>query len=146
VRRSLAIAVAAAAFLLITVFVARWLTTEGRERDEVTALLRAQAQGDAGAMLGRLDGCRDEPRCALLVRDNARRLRRAGRLEILAYDSATAYALGKRTGPTRVAWRVEGRGLPVVQCVEVSRTGSVLAGLSVTLRRLSAPIGRESSC
>jgi hypothetical protein len=146
VRRRLAVVAAAVAFLLVTLLVARWLTTEGRERDAVTGLLRAQARGDAGAMLRRLDGCRADARCAATVRADARRLRRPGRLEILAYDSGTAYALGASSGPTRVAWRVVGRGLPVVQCVEVARGGTVLAGRSVTLRRLSAPIGRESPC
>jgi hypothetical protein len=146
VRRRLAVVAAAVAFLLVTLLVARWLTTEGRERDAVTDLLRAQARGDAEAMLRRLDGCRADARCVATVRADARRLRRPGRLEILSYDSATAYALGDSTGPTRVAWRVVGRGLPVVQCVDVSRGGTVLAGRSVTLRRLSAPIGLESPC
>jgi hypothetical protein len=146
VRRRLAVVAAAVAFLLVTLLVARWLTTEGRERDAVTDLLHAQARGDAEAMLRWLDGCRADARCVATVRADARRLRRPGRLEILSYDSATAYALGGSTGPTRVAWRVVGRGLPVVQCVEVSRGGTVLAGRSVTLRRLSAPIGRESPC
>jgi hypothetical protein len=145
-RRALTIGAAAAAFLLVTLLVARWLSTEGRERDEVTDLLRDQARGDAPAMLARLDGCARDRACAALVRRNAARLRRPGEVEVLAYESATAYALGSATGATRVAWQVEGRGLPVVQCVEVHRGGSVLAGRSVTLRRLSAPIGRESPC
>jgi hypothetical protein len=33
-----------------------------------------------------------------------------------------------------------------VQCVDVRREGNVLAGHSITLQRLSRPIGRESSC
>jgi hypothetical protein len=33
-----------------------------------------------------------------------------------------------------------------VQCVLVRRTGNVFAGTSVSLLRLSAPIGRQSSC
>lgn len=145
-RRALTIGAAAAAFLLVTLLVARWLTTEGRERHEVTELLRDQARGDAAAMLARLDGCARDRGCGALVRRNAARLRRPGDVEVLAYESETAYALGPATGPTRVAWRVRGGGLPVVQCVEVRRNGSVLAGRSVTLRRLSAPIGRESPC
>jgi hypothetical protein len=146
VRRALTIGAAAAAFLLVTLLVARWLTTEGRERHAVTDLLRDQARGDAAAMLARLDGCPRDAACAALARRNAARLRRPGEIEVLAYESETAYALGPAIGPTRVAWRVRGRGLPVVQCVEVRRNGSVLAGRSVTLRRLSAPIGRESPC
>jgi hypothetical protein len=146
VRRRLVIALAVVAFLVITLFLARWLTAEGRERDQVVALLRAQARGDARAMLAQLDDCAAEERCAALQRANARRLRRPGKVEILAYDSATAYALGRARGPTRVAWQVEGRGLPVVQCVEVQRAGSAFGGRTITLRRLSAPIGRQSGC
>jgi hypothetical protein len=151
VRRSrrlvvVAIAVAAVAFVAVAALLARWLTTEGRERGQVTALLRAQARGDVRAMLAALPGCAADRACAELQRANARRLRRTGSLEILAYDSATAYALGAESGPTRVAWQVPGRGLPVVQCVLVRRSGSALAGRTVALLRLSAPIGREAPC
>jgi hypothetical protein len=147
VRRSLAVplALGAAVFLAVSLFLAGWLTTEGRERDAVTALLRAQARGDARGMLARLDGCAADAACAARQRRNAQRLRRPGRLQILAYDSGTAYALGAAKGLTRVAWQVPGRGLPVVQCVTVRRGGTALSR-SITLERLSAPIGRESSC
>ena len=145
-RRALVLALAVLAFLAIAFLLARWLTTEGRERAKVTALLRAQARGDAAGMLARLDGCPADPACAAQARANAARLRRPGELELLRYDSGTSYALGSATGPSRVVWQVPGRGLPVVQCVLVSREGSLLGGRSVTLRRLSAPIGLESSC
>jgi hypothetical protein len=134
------------AFLGVSFLLARWLTTENRERDAVYALLKDQASGDAPAMLTRLDDCTREPRCAATVRDNARRLKRPGELKILSYESGTSYALGEASGVTRVAWTVVDRGLPVVQCVAVERGGTVLAGRVVTLRRLSPPIGRQSSC
>ena len=134
------------AFLVLSFLLARWLTTESRERNAVYALLQDQARGDAPAMLDRLDDCAREPRCSATVRDNARRLRRAGEVKIVSYESGTSYALGSANGLTRVAWTVIDRGLPVVQCVDVERGGTVLAGRVVTLRRLSRPIGRESSC
>ncbi|MEA2268679.1 MAG: hypothetical protein QOF29_2370 [bacterium] len=133
-------------FLALSLLLARWLTTEGEERDAVYALLQDQARGDAGAMLARLDGCARDAGCATAVERNATRLRRPGEVKILAYQSATAYALGGAQGRTRVAWTVIDRGLPVVQCVDVERAGSVLAGRTITLRRLSSPIGGESSC
>ncbi|HZC28476.1 MAG TPA: hypothetical protein VE269_01960, partial [Gaiellaceae bacterium] len=110
------------------------------------ALLQAQARGDADAMLARLDGCAREPACAAIQRRNAQRLKRPGEVKILAYDSTTAYALGAKRGPTRVAWTVIDRGLPVVQCVDVQRTGTALAGRAITLRRLSPPIARTGTC
>jgi hypothetical protein len=90
--------------------------------------------------------CRADPRCRATVAADAGRLRRPGDVKILAYNSKTSYALGGATGLTRVAWTVVGRGLPVVQCVLVRRTGTAVAGRGVTLLRISAPIGNESSC
>jgi hypothetical protein len=36
--------------------------------------------------------------------------------------------------------------LPVVQCIEVKRTGSFLTGITVQLVGLSAPIPNEADC
>jgi hypothetical protein len=140
------VVVAALLFLAVSALLARYLNTESQERGAVFALLQAQARGDADAMLERLDGCAGDPRCVATTRRNARRLKRPGEVKILAYDSATSYALGAARGPTRVAWTVIDRGLPVVQCVEVQRRGTVLAGRAIVLRRLSAPIDRQGSC
>jgi hypothetical protein len=133
-------------FLGISLLLARYLNTESQERGAVFALLQAQARGDAAGMLERLDGCARDPRCTQTTRDNAQRLKRAGEVKILAYDSKTAYALGSASGPTRVAWTVIDRGLPVVQCVAVDRTGTVLTGRAIRLRRLSPPIDRQGTC
>jgi hypothetical protein len=146
-RRVVLIAVpGAVVFFALSFLLARWLTTENRERDAVYALLRDQARGDAPAMLARLDGCRADARCRAQVAANATRLRRAGTVKILSLKSPTAYALGDASGVTRVAWTIVDRQLPVVQCVAVQRTGSALAGRGIVLRRLSAPIDREGSC
>jgi hypothetical protein len=133
-------------FLAISFLLARWLTTESRERSAVYDLLKAQARGDAGAMLARLDGCAANAGCRAQVQANAARLRRSGDLKILAYDSNTAYTLGAAEGLTRVAWTVVDNGLPVVQCVDVRRGGNVFTGRTLTLRRISAPIRRQSAC
>jgi hypothetical protein len=142
VRRA-AIALAVVAFLAVSGLLARWLTTENAERDQVTRLLDAQLRGDPRGMLRELDGC--PAACAAQVRANARRLRRPGPLEIVAYDSATAHALGSRRGPTRVVWKTP-RTLTVVQCVGVRRTGSALGGLTVRLLTLSPPRPRTAAC
>jgi hypothetical protein len=143
-RKVLLAAVGAIAFLGISLLLARYLSTENRERDAVYALLRDQARGDPAAMLARLDAC--DAQCRANVEADARRLARPGEVKILAYQSSTAYALGGAEGPTRVAWTIVNRQLPVVQCVEVQRTGSVLAARGINLRRLSAPIDRQGSC
>jgi hypothetical protein len=138
------VAFGAIVFIAISVLLARYLTTENRERDAVYALLRDQARGDAQAMLERLSGC--DARCRANVEADARRLKRSGEVKILAYDSSTSYALGHAEGPTRVAWTIIDRQLPVVQCVQVERTGNVLAGATINLRRLSVPIDRQGTC
>jgi hypothetical protein len=145
VRRPVLIAVAVVVFLLVAFGLARWLTTENGERNEVTQLLEDQLRGDADAMLARLEGCAERPACAAAVRDNARRLSGPGKLEIVRYDSGTSYSLGSASGPTRVVWKTPDR-LTTVQCVGVEREGNVLSGLSVSLTSLSRPIGREAPC
>jgi hypothetical protein len=140
------VAVGVLVFLVVSLLLARYLNTESQERGAVFALLQAQARGDANDMLERLDGCAEQPACNATTRSNARRLKRAGEVKILAYDSETAYALGNKRGLTRVAWTVIDRGLPVVQCVDVERSGTVLAGRAIRLRRLSPPIDRQGTC
>jgi hypothetical protein len=146
-RTLVLVAIAAFAFIAISALLARWLAAEGRERDTVIALIKAQAAGDAEAMLDELDpSCRRDRACATQVRANARKLRLAGNVKLLNLASDTAYAFGSATGTTRVVWTVLDEGLPTVQCLTVRRRGSVLAGRSITVLDISAPIGRESSC
>lgn len=144
-RRPLLIAVAVVAFLAISFELARWLSTESTERDKVHRLLQAEARGDARGMLAQLHGC-DSAACRATVERSARVLKRRGAVKIVNYESGTSYALGAATGDTRVAWTSLEQGLVVVQCVTVRRGGSALAGRSVTLLRISAPIDRQGSC
>jgi hypothetical protein len=141
--RRLVIALVAVAFLAASAVAARWLTTDNAERDLVTRLLRAQARGDGGGMLAELEGCAGA--CATRVEANARRLRRPGSLQIVAYDSATSHALSSRSGATRVVWKTP-TTLTVVQCVQVRRTGSALGGLTVRLVAVSPPLPRTAGC
>ncbi len=102
-RRRVAI-VATAAVLLVVIggLLARYLFTENVERNDILAVLQAQARGDAPRELALLDGCRAEPSCAATVRASALRLRRAGEVKILSIKSPTAGALSERPGPR--AW------------------------------------------
>jgi len=134
-------------FLALSGLLARFLSGENAERDDDLALIQAQARGDVGGMLDQLSGCRQRPSCVAEVRANTTnpRLRRSGAVKILQLESATAYSLTGATGKTRLAWTVIGQ-LPVVQCVEVRRTGNFLKGITVTLLALSAPIPNEGDC
>jgi hypothetical protein len=132
-------------FLAISAWLARFLSTENAEREAVVTLLRAQASGDVRSLLDQLHGCRGAPACVATAERNASAERRSGGVQILALSSPTAYSLADATGETRVAWRA-GSSQPVVQCVLVHRHGNPLTGLSVTLLRLSLPIGGEADC
>lgn len=143
-KRPLLIAVAVIALLGVSLLVARWLHNDTVERAKVVQLLEAQTRGDASAMLRRLEDCED-PACVAVVRENAERLRAGGDLKIALYQSQTAHALSSRTRFTRVVWFTPGR-LTTVQCVLVRRKGDVFAGMNVSLLRVTAPIGRQSSC
>jgi len=134
-------------FLLVSGLLARFLSAENAERDQDLALIQAEARGDVRGMLSQLSGCRESPSCVATVQANANnpRLRRAGAVKLLSVKSSTAYALTGATGKTRVAWTVIGQ-LPVVQCVEVRRSGNFLRGITIRLLSLSAPIPNEADC
>jgi hypothetical protein len=140
-----AAAIGVVLFLGLSVLLARYLAVENTERDDVLAVLRAQAAGDAGGVIARISGCRPRPGCVAQARQNAVRMRRPGSVKILSLTSHTAYSLIGATAPTRVAWTVIGR-LPIVQCVTVKRTGNFLSGLAVTLLSVSAAIPNEADC
>ena len=132
-------------FLAVSVLLARFLSVENDERDKDLAVLQAQARGDAAGMLAQMSGCGRRSECVTLVRSDASHLRRPGAVKILSLKSATAYSLTGATGKTRIAWTVIGQ-LPVVQCVEVRRTGNPISGIQVALLTLSAPISNEGDC
>ena len=133
--------------LLVGALLARFLSVENAERADDLALIQAEVKGDAAAMLHQLSGCGANAACVASVRANAGNphLHRAGAVKILQLESRTAYSLFGATGKTRLAWTVIG-SLPVVQCVDVHRTGNFLQGVHVSLIGLSAPIDNEGTC
>lgn len=145
-RRRIALGSAAVVLLVVVgILLARYLSTENVERDDILAVLQAQARGDAARELALLQGCRAKPSCAATVRASAIRLKRPGAVKILSIKSPTAGSLSDASGTARVAWTVIGR-LPVVQCVAVRRGGDPIRGLHVSLFSLSAPIAGEADC
>ena len=144
--RWLLICVSVLLFLVVSFGVARWLTRETRERSAVLAVLRAQVDGDAARMVELMPGCAQDAACRDLARSDARKLRRAGDVKILTYETATRYALGSARGNVRVAWDIGTLGNTVVQCVTTARHGFAGFNGAVSVERISAPIGREASC
>ncbi len=144
--RRLIIVLGVVAFLGVSVLVARWLTTEGRERDAALGLVRAEARGDSAAVIRQLQGCSADPACRSQVTRAVAATRRPGDVKILSLQSPTAYALGESTGRSRVAWSVIDDSLPVVQCLTVHRAGNALVGRKIVLQRISLPIVGDGAC
>lgn len=145
--RIVVIAAAVVAFLVISFFVARWLTADNRERSYVTELLTYQSKGDSGSMLDLMPACAASAACRARTRALARRFAGGGDVKIVRYDSATTQALNSESGPTRVAWLDGGPDSPIwVQCIEVTRSGLAFLGGKVTLDSISKPIGGEGTC
>jgi hypothetical protein len=139
-----AIAFGTFVFLGISFLLARGLTGAGAERGRVLEVVRAQARGDADAVLARLPACRRETACARVTRERVARLRRRGDVQILAYEPSARLSLTRKVGTGRVAWRA-GTGLPIVQCVRVRREGPLTGG-GLELLAVSEPIARDGGC
>ena len=131
-------------FLGISLMLARALSATGTERSRVLEIARAQARGDARAVLAETPACAREPACAAATEAFVTRLKRPGDVAILQYTPSIQLPLTTATATGRVAWRA-GSGLPVVQCVRVRREGP-LSGAGVELLSISPPIGNEASC
>ncbi|HWK26061.1 MAG TPA: hypothetical protein VNS09_05835 [Solirubrobacter sp.] len=132
-------------FLGISLLLARALSATGTERSKVLEVARAEARGDADAVLQRMPDCAKEPACAAATRDVVAKLKRPGDVSILQYLPSIQLPLTDSLATGRVAWRAGEDGLPVVQCVRVRRAGP-LSGATVELLSVSAPIGNEESC
>lgn len=125
--------------------ITRWLSTENRERDALYTLVRAEAAGNADAVLKQLDGC--DAACAAKVRAFVPRTAGSGAVKIAMLSSRTQYTFGDKTGVSRVVWVHGIDSRPIVQCVVVRRHGGPLTERSVSLLRLGAPLAdNEDSC
>ena len=131
-------------FLGISFLLARALTGSGAERTRVIDVLRAQAQGDADAVLKQLPACAAEPACARVTRERVAELKRPGKVQILNYAPSVRVTMTRRSGTGRVAWRA-GDSLPVVQCVKARREGPLTGG-GVELLAISKPIALDAAC
>jgi hypothetical protein len=132
-------------FVAISLGLARVLSANGAEQDAVLSLLRAQAHGDAAAMVRQIEGCSQRPSCVADAHATSARLRSPGKVVLVRLDASTSFSLGGHDGVARVVWKTPSR-TTIVQCVDVHRGGDVLDGLTVELRALSRPIGHQAAC
>jgi hypothetical protein len=144
-QRRLLIAVGVFVFLAISLLLTKAFVGAGAERAKVVDLVRAEARGDAAAVLAQLPRCRADATCAQLSRARTARLRRPGTVQILNFVPSVQVAMTDRAGTARVAWRTDRRQFPVVQCVRVERKGPLTGG-GVSLVSVSDPIALDGSC
>ncbi len=139
------IAAAVVVFLVVSALLARALSVGGAEDSAVTDLVKAEARGDAGAMVALLDGCRGTPSCQARAAADAHALKRGGSVSIIQIQPSAGFSLTGTVGTARVAWLV-GSSLPRVQCVRVHRAGNLLQGFTVKLLRISVRIHSDHAC
>ena len=144
-QRNILIVLGVFAFLAASFFLTKAFVGAGAERAAVLEVLRAQARGDARAVLAHLPTCRADATCTRLAAERAARLKRPGTVQILNFVPSIQVAMTDHTGPARVAWRTDASRFPVVQCVQVERKGPLTGG-GVVLMSVSNPIKLDASC
>jgi hypothetical protein len=143
-RVLLVIGFAVFVFLAVSALLARALSGAGAERSRVEQVARAEAAGDADAVVRLTPPCAAQAACVASTKVFVAKLKRPGDVEILTYQPSVQVTLTRTTGTGRIAWRA-GKNLPVVQCVRVRRDGP-LTGNGVELLSISAPIKGTSAC
>ena len=141
----LLIALGLVVFLAISAILARVLSIDGAERNAITSLVQAEAQGHSAAVVSLIHDCAGNPSCQQRAAQNATALRRSGAVKILTLGSSAGFSLGSTLGTARVAWRA-GDALPIVQCVRVRRAGNALSGLHIQLLEVSLRIKSDTAC
>ncbi len=142
----LAIAGAIIVFLVVSALLARIFSANSAEQSAITSLVKDEASGDTGAVIGDIAQCRTSPACRTRAAENATALKHSGAVSIIQIQASTSFSIAGTLGTARVAWNVAGRPHPIVQCVRVRRTGNVISGLKVELLEVSRRINSESAC
>jgi hypothetical protein len=139
------IALAVVLFLVVSALLARAFSVGGAENSALTALVRAEARGDAGGVVALVDGCAGNAACRARATQVSAALRHPGTVSIAQITASAGFSLGTTVGTARVAW-LAGGSLPRVQCVRVRHDGNVLQGFTVQLLSVSARIGTGGDC
>jgi hypothetical protein len=139
------IVAAVVVFLVISALLARSLSVGGAEDSAITDLVKAEARGDVGGVIGLIDGCRGATSCRTRAQVNTRALSRSGPVSIIQILPSAGFSPTSTVGTARVAWFV-GSSLPRVQCVRVRRAGNLLEGFTVELLRVSERIPSGQVC
>jgi hypothetical protein len=147
VRRVYVFAIAAAiiVFLVISALLARVFSANSAEQSAITGLIKAEARGDAGAVMADILDCRVTEACRARAASNAARLKHPGAVSILELNPSNSFSIVGTEGTARVAWNVGG-SLPITQCVRVRRTGNAISGLHVQLLAVTPRLVTDADC
>jgi hypothetical protein len=132
-------------FLVISALLARGLSVGGAEDAAIGDLVKAEARGDAGAVVALIDGCRAVADCRARATADAAALKRAGAVSVIQITPSAEFSLTGSVSTARVAW-LAGGSLPRVQCVRVRRAGNLLEGFTVQLLHVSLRIKSNRDC
>ncbi len=141
----LLIAVGVVLFLAISGLLARAFSVSGAENAALTTLVKAEARGDASAVIAAIAGCGTSPACRARADAVTAKLRHPGNVSVIEINPSAEFSLGSTLGTARIAW-LAGGSLPRVQCVRVRHAGDVLSGFHVELLKLSRRIAGGSDC
>jgi hypothetical protein len=133
-------------FLMISAGITRIFNAESSERSAVTDLIKAEARGDRAGVVSLIEGCAASSACRARAAQLAQTLRRPGQVSVLEISSGTGFGLGGDRGTARIAWEIVDKTKPIVQCVRVRRTGSVVSGFRIELLKLSTRIKSDADC
>ena len=115
------------------------------EQSAITALVKDEARGDSGAVIGDITGCHASSSCRAKAGQLATALRRPGAVSVIQLQPSTSFSIAGTEGTARVAWDAGG-SLPIVQCIRVRRTGNAISGLTVELLEVGRRIKSDTAC
>ncbi len=141
----IAIGLGVIVFLFISALLARAFNADGNERSAITALIQAEAAGNANGVISAVHDCSASASCRAQARVNAAALKHPGSVSILLLQPSTGFSLTSTLGYSRVAWTVGG-SLPRVQCVKVRRAGNVISGISIELLSITRKLAGDATC
>ncbi len=134
------------AFVVISLGVGRMLGARDSERVMIEQVIRHQASGNTQALTRYLPDCGAGTKCNKQITALVKRVKGPTlTLEILQITRGAGFGTGGATGVARIAWHL-GKRLPVVQCLGIKRTGTVISGFAIHLTSVSNPIAREGAC
>ncbi len=133
-------------FLAVSALLARVWSGDGAEQSAVTALIKAEARGDASAMVATMHDCAPNSSCRARAAADAATLKRPGNVSVLQYQSSTGFSLTSTLGAARIAWEVVDETKPIVQCVRVKRAGNALSGIHIELVWISLRLKSTAGC